>query len=269
MIETFLLLLLLPPLSLALADSPNEKTSLSKETEPTLKEEDKEKGTHDFMIKSRWCRLKMRPGINHFLTRISLMYDICLYTTGSRIYAEKVVELLGEYNRKRIQHIVANDVQTSLIKTLKLVPQQYQHIVIMDDRMDHAWEPKYHSQLIHVIPYLYFTEKYLGDLQWQVCLPVLTEKTQAAYMGCLENVLTLISMDLASNKNSNVSEILRFIKSQVLKDCLVQLPGKADPKWVQEYGGTIIKGDSKPASSKPQINWIDACWNITHYRPFL
>lgn len=108
-----------------------------------------------------WYYVKLRPGLEDFLARVSKKYELHIYTMATRNYASAIASIIdptGEYFGDRI---LSRDESGSLThKNLKrLFPVDQSMVVIIDDRGDvWQWDPN----LVKVVPYDFFVG--IGDI---------------------------------------------------------------------------------------------------------
>ncbi|KAJ2865447.1 CTD phosphatase Fcp1 [Coemansia aciculifera] len=105
--------------------------------------------------------IKMRPGLQDFLERISQLYEMHIYTMGTKPYANAVAAMIDPERRYFNGRILSRDESGSMTrKTLKrLFPVDTSMVVILDDRAD-VWE--WSPNLIKVHPYEFF--RGVGDI---------------------------------------------------------------------------------------------------------
>ncbi|KAI8064445.1 HAD-like domain-containing protein [Gongronella butleri] len=113
--------------------------------------------------------LKLRPGVAEFLSSLSSLYELHVYTMGTRDYAKAVVKELdptGELFRDRIMAREDNEMlanarsSSAYIKSLdRLLTNNKSMVTVVDDRLD-VWE--YSPNLVHVRPYVFY--KGVGDI---------------------------------------------------------------------------------------------------------
>ncbi|KAJ2490634.1 CTD phosphatase Fcp1 [Coemansia sp. RSA 2050] len=105
--------------------------------------------------------IKMRPGLQEFLERVSQMYEMHIYTMGTKPYANAVAAMIDPERRYFNGRILSRDESGSMTrKTLKrLFPVDTSMVVILDDRAD-VWE--WSPNLIKVHPYEFF--RGVGDI---------------------------------------------------------------------------------------------------------
>ncbi|KAK4136121.1 hypothetical protein BT67DRAFT_491349 [Trichocladium antarcticum] len=106
--------------------------------------------------------IKMRPGLARFLERISDMYELHVYTMGTRAYAQNVAHVLDPGKKLFGNRVISRDENGNIFtKSLqRLFPVSTHMVVIIDDRSD-VW-PRNRSNLIKVSPYEFF--KGIGDI---------------------------------------------------------------------------------------------------------
>lgn len=154
-----------------------DQTIIHAAVEPTIAEwqQDKDNPNHEAVkdvrafqlfdegsgMRACWYYIKLRPGLEDFLDQISKIYELHIYTMGTRAYAEKIAELVdpeGKYFKNRI---LSRDESGSMtIKNLeRLFPVDTKMVVIIDDRGD-VW--KWNANLIRVVPFDFFVG--IGDI---------------------------------------------------------------------------------------------------------
>jgi RNA polymerase II subunit A-like phosphatase len=106
--------------------------------------------------------IKMRPGLEDFLKRISEMYELHVYTMGTRAYAQNVARVVDPDKKLFGNRVISRDENGNIFsKNLqRLFPVSTHMVVIIDDRSD-VW-PRNRPNLIKVSPYEFF--KGIGDI---------------------------------------------------------------------------------------------------------
>lgn len=109
-----------------------------------------------------WYYIKMRPGLKEFLARISSMYELHVYTMGTRAYALNIAKIVDPDRKLFGDRIISRDENGNVTaKSLaRLFPVDTKMVVIIDDRAD-VW-PKNRPNLIKVVPYDFFQG--VGDI---------------------------------------------------------------------------------------------------------
>ncbi|KAJ4388178.1 CTD phosphatase Fcp1 [Gnomoniopsis smithogilvyi] len=106
--------------------------------------------------------IKMRPGLRAFLEHISQLYELHVYTMGTRAYAMNIAKIVDPDQKLFGNRIISRDENGSMTaKSLqRIFPVSQQMVVIIDDRAD-VW-PRNRPNLIKVVPYDFF--KGVGDI---------------------------------------------------------------------------------------------------------
>jgi len=109
-----------------------------------------------------WYYIKMRPGLSEFLSKISEMYELHVYTMGTRAYALNIAKIVDPDRKLFGDRIISRDENGNMTaKSLaRLFPVDTKMVVIIDDRAD-VW-PKNRPNLIKVHPYDFFLG--IGDI---------------------------------------------------------------------------------------------------------
>ncbi|KAI0157144.1 hypothetical protein GGR52DRAFT_192080 [Hypoxylon sp. FL1284] len=109
-----------------------------------------------------WYYIKMRPGLAEFLERIHHMFELHVYTMGTRAYALNIAKIVDPTQRLFGNRIISRDENESIVaKSLqRLFPVSTNMAVVIDDRAD-VW-PRNRPNLIKVTPYDFFTG--IGDI---------------------------------------------------------------------------------------------------------
>ncbi|GAA6012742.1 hypothetical protein JCM8202_003430 [Rhodotorula sphaerocarpa] len=134
-------------------------------TTPGLSEsgltEDGESVADDDDLPGCWYYIKMRPGLPEFLKRIAEIYEMHVYTMGTRAYAIEVCKVIDPDGGLFGGRILSRDESGSMTrKSLqRLFPCDTNMVVIIDDRAD-VWDGS--PNLVKVIPYEFFVG--IGDI---------------------------------------------------------------------------------------------------------
>ncbi|GAA6022101.1 hypothetical protein JCM10207_000762 [Rhodosporidiobolus poonsookiae] len=108
-----------------------------------------------------WYYVKMRPGLSDFLKRVASIYEMHVYTMGTRAYAKEVCKVIDPGGGLFGGRILSRDESGSMTrKSLqRLFPCDTNMVVIIDDRAD-VWDGS--PNLVKVIPYEFFVG--IGDI---------------------------------------------------------------------------------------------------------
>jgi FCP1-like phosphatase family protein len=164
-----------------------------------------------FVTNSRHL-VKLRPHIEHFLESCRPLFQMTIYTHGTRAYAEATARLLdpeGVYFGKRIVSRTDHP-DLGLEKCLsRLFLQDWSMAVVLDDR-DDVWKKDQQSHVICIRPYLYFQTLFPSGAH-------VAEVNNAAGVATVES---LVSGDSGSprspnqeNKSSPVDDDVGLLKS--------------------------------------------------------
>lgn len=106
--------------------------------------------------------IKLRPGLAGFLERISELYEMHVYTMGTRAYAQEIAKIIDPEMKYFGNRIISRDENGSLAakRLQRLFPVSTHMVVVIDDRAD-VW-PMNRSNLIKVTPYDFF--RGIGDI---------------------------------------------------------------------------------------------------------
>ncbi|KXT01669.1 hypothetical protein AC578_2789 [Pseudocercospora eumusae] len=108
-----------------------------------------------------WYYIKPRPGLKQFLATLSEIYEMHIYTMGTRAYAESVAKIIDPDKKIFGDRILSRNESGSMTaKNLKrLFPVDTRMVVIIDDRAD-VWH--WTSNLIKVNVFEFFVG--IGDI---------------------------------------------------------------------------------------------------------
>jgi len=112
--------------------------------------------------------VKLRPHVKHFLDSLSSIYDLHVYTMGSRPYAERILDWIDN-SHSLVKHRVVTRTETSDI-SFKALERLYacddSMIGIVDDRTD-VWRNK-QENVLRVWDFTYFATHELYDRHKQI-----------------------------------------------------------------------------------------------------
>ncbi|KAH6638537.1 hypothetical protein BKA67DRAFT_506570, partial [Truncatella angustata] len=106
--------------------------------------------------------IKLRPGLEEFLERLSELYEMHVYTMGTRAYAQEIAKIIDPEMKYFGNRIISRDENGSMAakRLQRLFPVSTHMVVVIDDRAD-VW-PMNRSNLIKVTPYDFF--RGIGDI---------------------------------------------------------------------------------------------------------
>lgn len=108
-----------------------------------------------------WYYVKLRPGLESFLHNVSQLFELHIYTMGTRAYAQQIAKIIDPGKSLFADRILSRDESGNLTaKNLeRLFPVDTKMVVIIDDRGD-VW--RWNPNLIKVFPYDFFVG--IGDI---------------------------------------------------------------------------------------------------------
>ncbi|ROV98494.1 hypothetical protein VPNG_08558 [Cytospora leucostoma] len=186
--------------------------------------------------------IKMRPGLRQFLEKISQLYELHVYTMGTRAYAANIAKIVDPDKKLFGDRVISRDENGNMTaKSLqRLFPVSTNMVVIIDDRAD-VW-PNNRPNLIKVVPYDFF--KGVGDINSSF-LPkredtVPTEQpvlngapkqngaSDAAKMSALEGLAGMSSGDDAALLKLQTEEQERALEKQLTDRPLLHMQEKLE-----------------------------------------
>lgn len=158
-----------------------------------------------------WYYVKMRPGLKEFLEHISKLFELHIYTMGTRAYALSVKKIVDPDGSIFGERVLSRDESGSMTqKSLhRLFPVDTKMVVIIDDRGD-VW--KWSESLIKVRPYDFFVG--IGDIN-SMFLPKKQEFPSVPTGTLLENNSSAKQEGTTIEKKSDKAENSTGTNSQL------------------------------------------------------
>ncbi|RQM18429.1 hypothetical protein DD237_000861 [Peronospora effusa] len=205
-------------------------------------------GIHFFFIPglAQQHVVKLRPGLTEFLTELSVLYDLFIYTHGTRLYAEQIVKIIDPdetYFKNRI--VARTDTPDMLHKSLKLLFPSCDDsmILVLDDRIDVWKDNEWNVFLIE--PYHYFKctseinnasgrgvagledseAEAREDRHLAQSTTVLKHVHEAFYAGYENGMRDTTAEDQMAGKGRDVKVILSEQKRAILHGCYIVFSG--------------------------------------------
>lgn len=210
-----------------------------------------------------------RPRIREFLREVSRLFELHIYTMGSRPYAMAVTGLLDPTTELFYDRVLSRDdagLAQAFKKSLKRIfPHDDRMVVVLDDRGD-VWS--HCANLLHVQPFHFFTG--VGDIHGPGVQPApagieqevagMVPKTEALEDHELDNVLSRLrsihSLFFSSADPlaaGNVKPLILELRHAVLSGCCLAFSG-CYPKheageapdivlWAGAFGADTELGD--------------------------
>lgn len=199
--------------------------------------------------------IKLRPGLAEFLEEVSSMYELHVYTMGTRAYALNIARLVDPDKKLFGNRVISRDENGSITsKSLqRLFPVSTDMVVIIDDRAD-VW-PLNRPNLIKVVPYDFF--KGIGDInssflpKRQDILPAQPKPTpiaaaksvaSAAKASPLDELVRMSGGDDAASLKSQTEEQEKTLEKQLTDRPLLHMQEELDKE--DEHGQDPQNGDS-------------------------
>eukprot|EP01060_Flectonema_neradi_P023089 TRINITY_DN31306_c0_g1_i1.p1 TRINITY_DN31306_c0_g1~~TRINITY_DN31306_c0_g1_i1.p1 ORF type:complete len:356 (+),score=37.40 TRINITY_DN31306_c0_g1_i1:39-1106(+) len=137
---------------------------------------------HTMTLKQKKYLVKLRPGLDEFLTELSKDFELHVFTHGMRNYAKGILSILDPSKKYFHDRVVSrDDIDVGGRKTLsRIFPFSSHHVVIVDD-LAVVWDKADSRQVIQITPYKYF-------IKGKKLLPDTVEDDQHA----LATVLTIM-----------------------------------------------------------------------------
>ncbi|KAJ9114501.1 hypothetical protein QFC20_001374 [Naganishia adeliensis] len=200
------------------SDNPNAdaikdvfRFQLPNELPPHLKGKYRQVIRHEDMC---WYYIKPRPGLPEFLEKMSKLYEMHVYTAGSRSYANAVckgIDPNGKYFSERI--LSRDESGSAAVKNLKrLFPTDQSMVVIIDDR----WEVWSHGpNLVKVVPFDFFVG--MGDINSTFVKPRATD---------VPAVRGTTPPDIAEDDDASLQDQIALKRAKALEDQVEARPLK-------------------------------------------
>eukprot|EP00040_Diaphanoeca_grandis_P019269 m.101678 g.101678 ORF g.101678 m.101678 type:complete len:871 (+) comp27343_c0_seq1:171-2783(+) len=161
---------------------------------------------------------KFRPGTTKFLEKMMELYEMHVYTMGTRLYAQQILKLIDPTKQFFSDRIVSQDEsfskQSKTANLDALFPNGYELVAVIDDSPQ-VW--KYHPNLLTMVPYTYFR----GMDEANVIPGQFVAKSEAID-STLSHVATVISVpdEVKIGDNEAYGPALRDALEAELRYCL-------------------------------------------------
>ncbi|PYH45424.1 protein-serine/threonine phosphatase [Aspergillus saccharolyticus JOP 1030-1] len=198
--------------------------------------------------RSVWYFVKLRPGLESFLHNISEMFELHIYTMGTRPYAQHIAAIIDPDRKLFGDRILSRDESGSLTaKNLhRLFPVDTKMVVIIDDRGDvWRWSPN----LIKVVPYDFFVG--IGDINSSF-LPKKQELITSSKSG--ERAAVKAAQDLPREQHVNGAAVGAEGQPEMSAlEQLVTMGGGDDPRILQEQSDAQIETIMHQVEDRPLL----------------
>ena len=192
-----------------------------------------------------WYYIKLRPGLEEFLENMSRLYELHIYTMGTRAYARNISDIIDPKRKIFGNRVLSRSENGSFtVKNLqRLFPVDTKMVVIIDDRGD-VWS--WIENLIKVTPFDFFIG--IGDINASF-LPKRQEVSQLAPESASKPTETTVGevgsdqkaesqsngpdSDQAAEPSSQSSDKSTTSNASTLEQ-LVSMGGGDDPSLLEE-----------------------------------
>lgn len=189
-----------------------------------------------------WYYIKMRPGLAKFLEAMADLYEMHVYTMGTRAYALNIAKLIDPDMKYFGHRVISRDENGNLVsKNLRrLFPVSTDMVVIIDDRSD-VW-PGNRPNLIKVTPYDFF--KGIGDINSSF-LPKRQDIVASPQKGPNGDAPTSTAKPVSANDSSSKPSAI---------DELVKMSSGQDKRLQQQQTAEQEKSLEKQITDRPLLH---------------
>ncbi|OQR95534.1 hypothetical protein THRCLA_07784 [Thraustotheca clavata] len=173
--------------------------------------------------------LKLRPGLSTFLSELSTLYDLHIYTHGTRSYAERITEIIDPDNTLFRHRIVARtDTPDVGHKSLKLLFPSCDDsmIVVLDDRVD-VWKENSDNVFIIEAFHYFNTRAEINNASGGQVKAEVKERKPDNHLTKALRILKLVHEKFYQTTNGqlNVKYIMENMRHNVLRGCNIVFSG--------------------------------------------
>jgi RNA polymerase II subunit A-like phosphatase len=187
-----------------------------------------EDGAPRGLASDAWYYIKMRPGLKEFLERVSQLYELHVYTMGTRAYALGIAKIIDPDKKLFGDRIISRDENGSWTQKRleRLFPVDTKMVVIIDDRAD-VW-PYNRTNLIKVNPFDFW--KGTGDIN-------------SSFLPKREELARVEVVEVVEEKKIAPTEIAETPSGEV------QIPAEDAPP-----GGEALESEGKSELSESRVS---------------
>eukprot|EP01132_Coremiostelium_polycephalum_P003886 gene3886-4849_t len=149
----------------------------------------------------RYC-IKLRPHLYDFLRQVNELFELHIYTMGTRNYATQIAKLIDPSQNLFKERILSRDDTNGMnFKTLqRLFPCDDSMVLIVDDRSD-VWKKS--RNLIQVLPYVYFSDVLDSLPHERISYPQIQQQQQQQQSIVNSNTKNITENNVDSKKDEN------------------------------------------------------------------
>ncbi|KAG8834789.1 Carboxy-terminal domain (CTD) phosphatase [Serendipita sp. 399] len=209
-----------------------------------------------------WFYIKPRPGLVQFMDRLSKIYEMHVYTMGTRSYANAVCSALdpsGAWFGSRI--LTRSESGSDRFKNLKrLFPSDQSMVVVIDDRAD-VWD--WSPNLVKVKPFEFFIGT--GDInasflpRQKSSIPDLPPVVppESAKKSKEDHTSPQESNDISTGEELQAQEIAQLMEDRPLEKAQLSVSLNASGDKQSEEATDIKVSDDDPTIPKPILRTDD------------
>ncbi|KAF2457598.1 hypothetical protein BDY21DRAFT_285752 [Lineolata rhizophorae] len=201
-----------------------------------------------------WYYIKLRPGLMQFLRHISELYELHIYTMGTRAYATNIAKIIDPDQKIFGDRILSRDESGSMqVKNLqRLFPVDTKMVAIIDDRGD-VWS--WSDNLIKVNPYDFFVG--IGDINSSF-LPKRQEATAKEASQVRNKALApgpAVKKQSGQDENGSVAQAPKSTNGALSRigEQLVAMGGGGDPNVLQSQSTQQEAAIAAQVSDRPLL----------------
>ncbi|KAJ4815723.1 C-terminal domain phosphatase-like 4 [Rhynchospora pubera] len=184
---------------------------------------------HKIRLEDCSMLVKLRPFVRQFLDEASKMFDLYVYTMGTRDYATQIVKLLDPENKYFISKskvISREDFTKSGVKALDIVPGSKAYIIILDDKPS-VWREADKINIIQIWRYNFFASSFPSSYS-RFKSPAQMRIDEREADGTLALILYVLKQAhwrflnmKRSGLQADFRRILKDMRSEILKGCVL------------------------------------------------
>ncbi|KAG2196900.1 hypothetical protein INT47_005124 [Mucor saturninus] len=183
--------------------------------------------------------IKLRPGLDEFLNEVEKLYELHIYTMGTRDYAEAVAKEIDPKGTIFKERILSRDESGSVTqkKLQRLFPCDTSMVVVLDDRSD-VWS--FSPNLIRIKPFTPDSALIVAGTSGNDGAPLFKDDDNELHT--MLKILKLVHQDFYArdphDKEADVTHIIPRLKKDVLKGVIIAfsdvIPPMKDPtfSWI-------------------------------------
>lgn len=210
-----------------------------------------------------WYYIKLRPGLLRFLEDISKIYELHIYTMGTRAYAQNIAKIVDPDRKIFADRILSRDENGNMnAKSLhRLFPVDTKMVAIIDDRGDvWQWSPN----LIKVVQYDFFVG--IGDINSSFLPKVEKLQREAKEVQVKKDTETTAETTVVSPETEATSEEASSTEQKdaeqatedsegisALEQQLVAMAGGDNPKLLEEQTSEVDQTIEKQREDRPLL----------------